>query len=74
MLRCGYLYEKGITSSADRTTVYTGPAAGLTLRLPLSNKGKKDKKKEGSFFELDYSYRATNPYDGAHFLGARINL
>ncbi|MDD5570265.1 MAG: PorV/PorQ family protein [Bacteroidales bacterium] len=75
MLRVGYLYEEGITKTDSRTTVFTGPAAGFTLRVPLSGKeNAKNKDKGGSFFELDYSYRSTNPFDGSHCIGARINL
>ena len=67
MLRAGYTYENGITSSANRTTVYTGPCAGVTVEAPLS-KGK------GSSFGVDYSYRASNPFQGTHCIGVRINL
>ena len=28
----------------------------------------------GSTFGLDYSYRHTNPFQGSHSIGARINL
>ena len=67
MLRAGYNYEKGITSNSDRTTVYTGPCAGFTVEVPL-NKGK------GSSFGVDYSYRASDPFQGTHCIGVRINL
>jgi hypothetical protein len=66
MIRGGYTYEKGITSKEDRTTVFTGPSAGFTLELPFG--------KNKSTFGLDYSYRATNPFNGTHSIGARINL
>jgi hypothetical protein len=67
MLRAGYTYEDGITEKASRTTVYTGPSAGFTVQVPLS-------KEKGSTFSVDYSYRATDPFDGVHTIGARINL
>jgi hypothetical protein len=67
MLRAGYMYEKGITKKADRTTAYTGPCGGFTVEIPLN-------KVKGSSFGLDYSYRASNPFQGTHCLGVRINL
>ncbi|MCF8304468.1 MAG: PorV/PorQ family protein [Bacteroidales bacterium] len=66
-LRGGYSYEEGITTDADRTTVYTGPTAGLTVQVPLNEE-------KGSAFSVDYSYRSTDPFDGTHTIGARINL
>ena len=48
-----------------RTTALRGPSAGFTLELPMGN---------GSTFGLDYSYRHTNPFQGSHSIGARINL
>jgi len=66
MLRAGYMYESGITSTTDRTTVFTGPTAGVTLELPFT--------KSKSTFGLDYSYRATDPFQGVHNIGVRINL
>ncbi len=67
MLRAGYAYEDGILSDADRTSVYTGPTAGVTVEIPLN-------KESGSTFGIDYSYRATNPFSGTHSIGARINF
>ena len=68
MFRAGYHYEEGITKAMpERTTAYTGPAAGVTIQVPL-------KKEEGSNFAIDYAYRATNPYQGIHTIGARISF
>ncbi len=67
MLRAGYTYEDGIFNSADRTTVFTGPAAGFTIQIPLN-------KEKSSSISLDYSYRATDPFSGTHSIGARIYL
>ena len=39
--------------------------AGFTIELPMGN---------GSTFGLDYSYRHTDPFQGSHAIGARINL
>jgi long-subunit fatty acid transport protein len=66
MLRAGYSYEQGILDSEERTTVFTGPSAGFTVEIPFG--------KNKSTFGLDYSYRATNPFQGTHSIGARINL
>lgn len=66
MLRAGYAFEEGLFSTAERTTVYTGPCAGFTLEIPMG--------KNKSTFGIDYSYMATNPFQGTHSLGIRINL
>ncbi len=67
MLRGGFVYEKGIFDFDTRTTVFTGPTAGLTIQMPMN-------KEKGSTIGLDYSYRATNPFNGVHSLGIRVNL
>ncbi len=66
MIRGGYAFEKGIFSSAERTSVFTGPCGGFTLEIPLG--------KNKSTFGIDYSYTASNPFQGCHSLGVRINL
>lgn len=66
MIRGGYCYEDGITKLDERTTAFTGPSAGISLELPFG--------KKGSTFAIDYSYRATNPFNGVHSFGARLNL
>lgn len=68
MFRAGYHYEENITKAMpERTTVYTGPAAGVTIQVPM-------KKEDGSNFAIDYAFRATNPYQGIHTIGARISF
>jgi hypothetical protein len=67
MLRGGYAYEKGIFNLDTRTTAFTGPTAGVSFEVPFGA----DKK---STFAVDYSYRATNPFQGCHSIGARLNL
>lgn len=67
MLRGGYTYEDGITSETERTTAFTGPSAGFTVSVPIN-------KEKGSTLAIDYSYRATDPFNGTHSIGARINL
>ncbi len=66
MLRGGFTYEENIFDDNLRTNVFTGPAAGFTLQVPLG--------KSGKTFGLDYSYRATNPFSGTHSFGARFSL
>jgi len=66
LLHAGYTYENGMWDN-QRTSVYTGPTAGLTVRVPLN----KDKK---SYIDLDYAFRATNPFEGTHIFGIKMDL
>lgn len=66
MVRVGYCYEKDILTTENRTSAFTGPSAGFTIEMPFG--------KNKSTFALDYSYRSTNPFNGTHSIGARINL
>lgn len=74
-VRVGFDYQKGIFSSLStdpvnsggRLTVFTGPCAGFTLQLPFG-------KNKMSSFGISYAYRATNPYQGCHTIGIRMNL
>lgn len=65
-LRGGYLYEEDIWDDAARRSVYTGLSAGLGVEFELGN--------GGSLISVDYAYRATDPFDGTHAIGARIHL
>ena len=66
MLRGGLYTEKGIFTTNDRRTVFTGPAAGVTFEIPFNEKK--------STVGFDYSYRFTNPFGGTHTFGLRMNL
>jgi hypothetical protein len=66
-LRGGYMYEAGITSEEERTTVLTGPTAGLSVDLPFGEEKK-------SAIAIDYSYRTTDPFGGIHSIGVRLSL
>ena len=66
-LRAGYLWEDGITNSDLRSTVFTGPSAGLSVDFPFGEE-------KMSAIAVDYSYRATNPFSGVHSIGVRISL
>jgi hypothetical protein len=67
MLRGGFVYEKGLFDYDTRTTAFTGPTAGVSIQIPMN-------KEKGSTFAIDYSYRATNPFNGVHSIGAKITL
>jgi len=67
MLRAGYTYEEGVNDNSKRTTALTGPAAGLSVQVPL-------KKESSSVFGIDYSYRMSNPFGGTHSIGIRVDL
>ena len=66
MLRGGFTYEKDLFDDALRTSWFTGPAGGVTVQAPLG--------KTGKTFGIDYSYRATKPWDGVHSFGLRFTL
>jgi hypothetical protein len=65
MVRCGYTLEEGLRTPSTRTTALRGPSAGFTIEIPMGG---------GKTFGVDYSYRHTDPFQGSHSLGARINL
>jgi hypothetical protein len=65
-LAVGYLFEDGITSSTDRSTMYTGFSGGLSVNVPLG--------KGGSVLGLDYAYRFTNPFGGNNQFTVRLNF
>ena len=71
MLRAGYTYEEGIDKSiydpSQRTNANKGPSVGFSVQVPLN-------KEIGSNFAVDYSYRATDHFNGTHSIGARISL
>jgi len=66
-LRAGYLFEQGITNDAERTTVFTGPSAGLSVDFPFGEEKK-------SSVAIDYGYRTTNPFAGVHSIGIRLSF
>lgn len=66
MVRAGYNFEEGIWNEEERTNAFTGPSAGFTVQIPFG--------KNKSTFGIDYSYQHTDPFQGTHSIGARINL
>jgi hypothetical protein len=67
LIRGSMLFEEDILSESDRKNIHTGPAGGFTVNIPFGKK--KDKN-----FAVDYSYRATQYFNGTHNIGARIVL
>lgn len=65
-LRAGYHFENNILDDQLRRMVYTGLSAGAGLELELGEK----KTRLG----FDYAYRATDPFNGTHCIGARIHV
>ena len=67
-IRAGYAYEDGGLDYADRTSAFTGLAAGFSLDLPLS------KDNDNGSFGIDYAFRHSNPFSGSHSIGLRLDL
>lgn len=65
-LRAGYHFENNILDDELRRVVYTGLAAGAGLQLELGQ--------NRSRINFDYSYRATNPFNGLHCIGVRLDI
>lgn len=65
-LRGGLVYQQGIFDSDTRPSAFTGPQAGISYDFAVGEDGNK--------VSLDYSYRATNPFNGVHSFGLRIGL
>lgn len=64
-VRAGYtMFDNRVYE--QQTTVFTGLSAGATVAVPLGDSGTK--------FALDYSYRATDLFDGVHSIGIVFDL
>lgn len=68
MLRAAYRIENGIFKRETRFNVYNGLSAGLTVEAPFKKDG------TGPRLGLDYSFRATYPFQGTHAIGLRFTL
>lgn len=66
MIRGGYNYQSNLTNSDKRVTALTGIAGGITFEVPF--------KENGPTIGIDYSYQTSNPFNGCHALGIRLNL
>ena len=64
-VRAGFVYQENIFDKENRTSAFTGPCAGLSYDWVSS---------KGNVIALDYSYRATQPFDGCHTFGIRIGI
>ncbi|CAN5407281.1 hypothetical protein BH11BAC2_BH11BAC2_22070 [soil metagenome] len=68
MIRGGYTFDKKDKNAItdQRISAMLGASAGITLQVPLG--------KSGKMFGIDYSYRATETFDGTHSFGVRLTL
>ncbi len=64
-VRGGYVMEKDM-GNEDKLTALSGLNAGASVDVPLGKGGKK--------LGIDYSYRATDFFDGSHGIGLRLVL
>lgn len=67
MLRVAYKIEPKIFDEQMRTNAETGLSAGASIMVPLKKGGDK-------FFGFDYAYKASNPWNGSHTIGIRLDL
>lgn len=67
-VRGGFVYEKGLFSKevGVRSTALSGPTAGFSVDLVQGEKQ--------NHIALDYGYRFTNPFNGVHSIGVRIDI
>lgn len=62
--RTGFIFQEGVFDKENGTSAFTGWSGGLSYDINTN----------GTLISLDYSYRATNPFDGTHSFGLRIGL
>ena len=65
-VRGGYVYEEDNTILGFRASALSGPTAGASVEFGSINKG--------TSIGIDYSYRSTNPFNGVHSIGIRVNV
>lgn len=63
-VRTAFVYQEGAFDQENRTSAFTGLCGGVSY----------DIKSKSNTISLDYSYRATNPFNGTHSFGLRIGL
>ncbi|MCC6754691.1 MAG: PorV/PorQ family protein [Saprospiraceae bacterium] len=66
-LRVSYKSELGEITENETKTAHTGLAAGLSVSVPL-------KKKSENRLAVDYGYRHSDPFQGTHQLGLRLEF
>ncbi len=74
MVRGGYDFMKRSELDNTRTTAHTGLTAGATVEVPFGKSADEDAEQKQHRFGVDYSFRATNPWNGTHSLGIRLVL
>ncbi len=72
-LRAGYVYEKNLLSSSNRTNALTGLTAGMSIDL-ISRKTTAEGVKKESAIGLEYAVRMSNPFGAIHTFGVTISL
>ena len=72
-LRAGYVYEKNVLSTANRTNALTGLTAGMSVDL-ISRKTTTEGVKKESAIGLEYAVRMSNPFGAMHTFGITISL
>lgn len=66
-VRASYKLELGEAIEGNVNTAHTGLAAGVTVNVPLS-------KKNDNRLAIDYCYRHSDPFDGTHQIGLRLEF
>lgn len=66
-LRASYKYEFDNSSDEANKTAHTGFAGGVSVSIPL-------KKNSDSRLSVDYGYKLSNPFQGTHQFGARLEF
>lgn len=76
MVRGGYDFMKKTGVEGLSSTVHTGLTAGATVEVPFGKNGEEaaDTDSKQHRFGVDYSFRATNPWNGTHSVGIRLIL
>jgi hypothetical protein len=64
-IRAAYKHNLGKGDTAFEDDIYTGVAAGFSVKVPLSKENKERR------LGIDYAYRATDPFKGTHNIGLR---
>lgn len=67
MARAGYRHELGKGPEGLSYSAYSGLSAGVTIEVPL-------KRDNPNRFGVDYSYLATNPFNGSHTFTLRYKM
>jgi len=66
ILRGGYQKDIGTNTTYNAKSAITGPTGGFTVQVPAGQ--------NGSMLGLDYSYRASNPFNGTHSMGLHLTF